>query len=169
MQAIMMDSKVHTVLRYLEPVPMWEEIKPYQVVGRLNEGQSRNNLVLSEHQVEIEDVKDVEPAPSLDTSGFLYGRCDTGETLSDKESIDRHIMALEAWLRDTLGLSFVKTFEYRVSTRLQLADVLSADTSVIQLRKRHFDPAQPSIRPVSNFVHIGNANRRSHENGALQS
>lgn len=95
---------------------MWEEIKPYQIVGKLNEGQSRNNLVLSEHHVDIEDVAKANSAPALDTCGFLYGKCNTGETLADNESIDRHIGALETWLSDTLGLSFVKTFEYRVST-----------------------------------------------------
>lgn len=113
-EAVIMD-KVPTVLRYLEPLPLWEEIKPYQIVGKLNENQSRNNLVLSEHHVEIDDIMKAESAPALDTCGFLYEKCDTGETLADRESIDRHIETLETWLSDMLGLIFVKTFEYRVS------------------------------------------------------
>jgi hypothetical protein len=110
----MAHATINGVLRYLKPLPQWELIKPFQIVGNPSSGTPRKNLEFSPHEVPIQDARDLVPAPSLDIQGFEWINHSTQESLDSEESIRRNITEMEHFLAGHLKARFVRAFEFQV-------------------------------------------------------
>jgi len=116
----MAHNAIGASLRYLQPLEKWEEVKPFQIIGRRAPDQPRDNLEFESHFVNIIDIRKVNFMPSLDTVGFQWIKGPTCESLGTEKSINDHIRKLETSLKDLLGARGVFTYQYQV--RLTLHD-----------------------------------------------
>ena len=105
---------VQTKLQYLKPLKKWDEVKPYQVIGRRPPGQPRENIELQSYDYNIVDVNSLESKPSLEEEGFMWTRHQLVEDLEDESSTKRHIRAMEVYLKDLFEAKGVLTYDYQV-------------------------------------------------------
>lgn len=111
---------VQTKLQYLKPLEQWNEIKPYQIIGRRPPGQPRENIELQSYNCSIVDVKSLDYSPSLDKEGFQWFRRKLVESLDSEASTKRHIQGIEIYLKDLFGAKGVVTYDYQVRKHLTL-------------------------------------------------
>ncbi|KAI8660069.1 Amidase domain-containing protein [Fusarium keratoplasticum] len=130
------DMATQASLNYLAPLPQWDDIKPYEISGRVAPGQQKNNLEFVPQVVEVHDARDWGDKFALDTTGFEWVSHNTTEGLDTDASVTRYVEELEAFLGKYLEADMVLTFQY-------------------QIRKRNLDILDPRVRPPSNFVHVG--------------
>ncbi|KAJ5751688.1 hypothetical protein N7520_008605 [Penicillium odoratum] len=124
-----MQTSAETTLRYLQPLKKWEDTKPFQIVGRRPPGQPRDNLEHESHSVNIFDIRTVNIAPELNTTGFQWIKGPMSKCLGSQNEINDHMERIEIVLKDLLGAKGVFTFQY-------------------QFRKRGSNDGNPRIRPV---------------------
>lgn len=110
---------VHGVLNYLSPLDKWEEIKPYEISGRVAPGQPKNNFEFTPHDVIIHDARQSPLLNNLEENGFEWATHVTEESLETETSISKHIKEMEAFIKQHLRADMVKTFQYQVSSRCQ--------------------------------------------------
>ena len=109
-----MDHVVYSTLNYISSIEKWETIKPYEITGRLNPGLERNNFKFTSHPVKIEDMRFKSTPPRLGKDGFEWIQHVTDERLDNEESISRHILEVENFLKMHLGVDHVLAFQYQV-------------------------------------------------------
>ncbi|KAJ5090975.1 hypothetical protein N7532_009659 [Penicillium argentinense] len=132
---ILSTMSIQTTLNYLTPLQQWDEVKPYELTGRVAPDRRRNNFDFTSHTANVRNVRSNVGAFTLDTTGFEWTHHSTVEDLKTDESVTRHILEVEEFIREHLEAEFVKAFQY-------------------QIRKRTPDSVDPRVRPPSNFVHV---------------
>ena len=110
---------MHSTLNYLSSIQKWETIKPYEITGRLNPGQERNNFEFTSHSVNIQDMRFKSTPPTLGKDGFEWISHSTDERLDNEESISRNIVEVENFLKMHLGVDHVLAFQYQVGIILE--------------------------------------------------
>lgn len=120
-------TSVRVTQNYLTPLALWDEVKPYEINGRVTPGLARNNLDFTPYEVDIHDVRDAAVQEALagggqssssrrlfDTTGFAWERHTTSEDLASDASIDCHIDEMKAFLVDYFHADLVSIFQYQV-------------------------------------------------------
>lgn len=105
---------VQTKLQYLKPLKMWDDIKPYQIIGRRSPGQPRENIELQAYTSTILDVKSLDHTPSLDNEGFQWIYNELTDDLADEAGTKNHLQAMENFLKGFFGAKGVVTYDYQV-------------------------------------------------------
>jgi len=114
-------ESVQADLRYLAQIDEWDHIKPFQIVGTLNSGQPRDNLVFETHRSVIHNARLTDPSFfSLATTGFEWVKHHTDEDMDTKNSIDRYIEAVTEFVSRRLKAQMVKTYQYQVRIQTSL-------------------------------------------------
>ena len=108
------DMATQASLNYLAPLPQWDDIKPYEISGRVAPGQQKNNLEFVPQVVEVHDARDWGDKFALDTTGFEWVSHNTTEGLDTDASVTRYVEELEAFLGKYLEADMVLTFQYQV-------------------------------------------------------
>ncbi|KAF2121002.1 hypothetical protein BDV96DRAFT_641639 [Lophiotrema nucula] len=107
------EGTTYSDIRYIKPLAKWDEIKPFQIIGRRPPGQPRDNLEFESHRMSITDIRTVIEPFSLDIHGFQWLKHDHAFSPTSDPSIDEHIRSLEARLKELLDVEDVFTFQYQ--------------------------------------------------------
>ncbi|KAG9229299.1 amidase signature domain-containing protein [Amylocarpus encephaloides] len=140
---------VKALVNYLRPHERWLTIKPYQIVGTLPEGLSRQNVDAKAYAVQVTNSRASIDWFSLDKQGFQWITHQRGEILSTEESIDEYVKEMENFVKSVLNAKVAKTYQY-------------------QHRKVGGDPNNKQIRPASNMIHIDMTPKSSRDRALQQ-
>ena len=102
-------------LRYLDRIPLYDEVKPYLLRRKGPPGIPPDNLQLRDyHDVPIFDARDHESELALETHGFSFKRCPTQESLDNEESVNRYLDETRDLVSSVFTNSDVRVFDHRV-------------------------------------------------------
>lgn len=111
---IMSSTSTRGKLQYLRDSLIWNDVKPYEIKGKVQPGQARNNVDLEGKVVAIEDARVLTDAPSLEKHGFQWFHCPTDESFDSQEGIDRYLSHMTDFMKAQFASDFVFIQEYRV-------------------------------------------------------
>ncbi|CAK7230196.1 hypothetical protein SBRCBS47491_007503 [Sporothrix bragantina] len=133
---------------YLTPLEKWDEVKPYEIRGRIPPGLDRNNFDFTPYEVNIEDARSStsEKTPChvdglndshsmLDKAGFTWVFNPLTDSLDSDANVDQHLASMKEFIVDYFKADLVSIFQY-------------------QIRKTLPDYKDPRVRPPSTFVHV---------------
>lgn len=101
-------------MQYLKPLELWNDVRPYQIIGRRPPGQPRENIELQSYDSTILDVTSLDSSPSLENEGFQWIYNELAQNLDDEAGTRSYIQAMEIYLKGFFGAKGVVTYDYQV-------------------------------------------------------